>query len=121
MLTNIEPTARNILFETEITECDKNEKSSRGNEVYQILNWKLDDSFLSILEDNVLTGTIAEGNRITRNMYQISSVVLEILVEINTASEMLEDIDLDISGAMKQPKQSQAYSLTGQMRDFKGV
>lgn len=96
MLTNIEATAGNILSEIETGECDKNGKSSRGNEVYQILNWKLDDSFLSIWEDNVLTGTVAEGNRIIRNIYQISSVVVEIPVEINTASEMLKDTDLDI-------------------------
>lgn len=87
---------------------------------------KIGDAIVTIMEDNAMTGrTVAEGNEITRNIYNfkfLCGLVLwhDILFEINVVSKRLQGVDLDISGTMiNWTKRSHNYSLTGQMRDFK--
>ncbi|CAM4611734.1 unnamed protein product [Lepidochelys kempii] len=80
---------------------------------------KIDDAIVAIIEDNAVTGTVhgrtvAKGNGITRNIHNVKflcGLVLwhDIVFEINVVSKRLQDVDLDISGAMEQLDKAKSY------------
>ncbi|XP_020667850.3 zinc finger MYM-type protein 1 [Pogona vitticeps] len=77
------------------------------------------DALSAVIEDGALTGaahskTQIEGERIARNMCNfkfLCSLVLwhDILFEINVVSKRLQDVNLDITGVVKQLDKTRSY------------